>query len=418
MPALPVEVVEIILSFLLPHPLELCNNNKNLLDKPTARTVANCGLVCRAWLTPSRRVLFYRTQITLAKAHRFEQLVLPSNRAAKGKNASLSNLKALSILPFIRELELVTGLAENRWMHTVFEPRISAFLTERVYSLVLHARGWADKDKTIPLPPTKGFTRLTRLELRGAWNVKLADVLQCIAAFPVLRELVVAPEQALQVHGTDDVGVLCVPPATLKKAAFIYMPSQPVFDWISRSGVSQQLEDLQFTFPERILSLSLQYACASLEFIARQGPALRTLGVHFSSKADYFAPHEPAWGNIDPVSQRLHDTALGTRFLQSNTRLETLHLLGPSHLICDFLRLALASQTSLHTLIFTPPPLWLRECTQLDELFSSENARALQCIVLERVWTLDIVRVKDSLPLSVARGVLEVRVHEHGALLF
>ncbi|KAF7307816.1 hypothetical protein MKEN_01141700 [Mycena kentingensis (nom. inval.)] len=437
MPVLPVELVQLILSFIPPRCLEP-NNSQNYLSQPVASTVAACGLVCRSWLSASRRILFHRTRIPLKKAHLFEKLISPPGKLRQNNN---DETPLATFLPYIRELHIGPGLGENRWMLSVFRDRISPLLQHGLVTMILEASHWAEQDKIIPLPPVTQFTRLTRFELRGAWPVRLQEVLCCISGLPVLEELIIAsfrcfqdaPSSARKRRGSSliDAKTPPAPPTTLRKLGLIYMTSYPIFRWIFNSGVRLQLEVLQFTFPGTIrnaTSLAIAYARDALALVARHQATLQSLGLRFRSSANFGYDELEDWDAIrtDAGYDRIFaEPNPCTKFLHAHRKLRRLHLEAKAPILIRFLRQALEGANclpGLRELILSMPTLYDPECALIDSLLCSqpEKLQGLEHVVLEPEHCSDLDASRLKLPLSIARGeyFLEARVPRQDSELF
>ncbi|KAJ6580059.1 hypothetical protein DFH09DRAFT_1275777 [Mycena vulgaris] len=95
MPPVPGELVDLIISSLLPTTLEPRNEDVNYLDGSLAVVVGKCALVCMDWVPSSRRALFYRIHIRQDSVYGLAKLF---NRPQR-----------LTFLRFIRELN--SGMA-------------------------------------------------------------------------------------------------------------------------------------------------------------------------------------------------------------------------------------------------------------------------------------------------------------------
>ncbi|KAJ6540062.1 hypothetical protein DFH09DRAFT_1175951, partial [Mycena vulgaris] len=170
MPRVAAELVDLIVSFLHPTPLQSGNGNGNFLDRSTATNVAKCGLVCREWAPSSRRVLFYRVHVWQLNAHALAELFKKPQR--------------LTFLPYIRELQFHRPWTiKNRWWTTILL-RIAKHLSWSVYSVLLSAHS-GHYSYMLPCPQLPGITHLDIVADRST----LAEILRCVTSFPALKTL-------------------------------------------------------------------------------------------------------------------------------------------------------------------------------------------------------------------------------------
>ncbi|KAJ7486771.1 hypothetical protein FB451DRAFT_1228008 [Mycena latifolia] len=287
MPPLPPELVDLIISSLHPIPLKRGNGDGNFLYGSAARVVGKFALVCRAWVPSSRRVLFYRVHIRSITAYPFAKLFYRAQR--------------LTFLPFIRELVFGGGIAENRWMHTVF-PRIAKHLPSSIHTLVL-----AVSDKLVhglPCPPLRSTTCLEIVT--QFTSIAIAEVIACLASFPALEEAKIWLADSTS-SGSD----MRLPPTTLGVAESLRSLDlrcsagiEPLLAWIQTTGPAISTLALSFTrHPETHKSIK----CA-LQYIDSLGPSLTSLSLVVD----------------DPFS--IHDfyPEFPKGFLMRNTRLQAL----------------------------------------------------------------------------------------------
>ncbi|KAJ7626039.1 hypothetical protein FB45DRAFT_1030354 [Roridomyces roridus] len=201
MSALAPELIDLILSHL--HPLSTTpSKSENVLDKEAAHNVGKCAGV-RKWAAHG-----------LAKLFRTPQ--------------------RLTFLPFIRVLDLCGGLAEDRWMLTVF-PKISKHLpTSIITSLVLQYGNFLFFG--LHSFPQFDLPGLTHLQIGGHNMPDLAAVVQFVASWPELVSLKLCPESEDWGKGTLPVAGSSAP-ATLRHLEFRCAQMGPVLEWIQESHV-------------------------------------------------------------------------------------------------------------------------------------------------------------------------------------
>ncbi|KAJ6514600.1 hypothetical protein DFH09DRAFT_253770 [Mycena vulgaris] len=194
MPRVAAELIDLIISFLHPIPLQSGNGDGNFLDRSTATNVAKCGLVCREWVPSSRRVLFYRVHVRRRNADAFVKL--------------FKKPQHLTFLPYIRELQFhLSGIVKNRWWTTILL-RLAKHLSWSVYSGLLSARS-GHYPYMLPCRQLPGITHLDIVADRST----PAEIMRCVASFPSLETLkvriwpwnqsaLVVPDEPLQLAKT------------------------------------------------------------------------------------------------------------------------------------------------------------------------------------------------------------------------
>ncbi|KAJ7741174.1 hypothetical protein DFH07DRAFT_59209 [Mycena maculata] len=258
MPRVPAELVDLIISFLHPHPLRCGNGIGNFLDKAVARNVGLCGLVCRAWAPSSRRVLFYRVHVRQYTAHAFAKLFRKPQH--------------LTFLPFIRELEFRNGIAENSWMNTVL-PKITKHLHPS--TLVLSA-GSAHFDTL----PRLHLRTITRLEIVN-FPLDSTDAIEFIASFPALEGLKVWLEN--EWRSTE------LPQATLRPAESLRcldLKSTEMGSFLGWfQGCRAAISTLRLCHPSSMRTTPESFR-STAEYIESLGPSLTSLTI----KVDFEGP--------------------------------------------------------------------------------------------------------------------------------
>ncbi|KAJ7221373.1 hypothetical protein GGX14DRAFT_429520 [Mycena pura] len=396
---IPLELVELIISFLHPGSLNPLNGDGNFLNKSSASTTAKCALVCRAWLPPSRRILFYRVHIGQSKAYGFARLFTRPDR--------------LTFLPFIREVAFQHGIAEHTWMQSVFKRKLAKHFPPSVKTLVF--KGFSSRKPTPEALHCTAFTGITRFELRGSWNLALSEAVKCIASFPVLEVLEV--KLVLELDQTRLPAAADQPAATLRSATFVGRGAQPVVAWVQASGV-----------PVTALRFSVTDMVSIVQYTAQQGPLLSSLSLAFGPNLD----------------ERGHPLLLRD-FLKHNTRLKTLTIRASPAQIVSIIssainRHALPELEVLRIIVQEPitqndlaaQPFWR---TYYDEAPREPHYRELDRLlephaVLRRLIVTHLplygptelrareseleASVMEAMPLCVARGVVEVDTEPEG----
>ncbi|KAJ7448379.1 hypothetical protein FB451DRAFT_1289156 [Mycena latifolia] len=286
MPALAAELVDLIISWLLPIPLQAGNDEENFLDKSTAADVGTCALVCRSWVPSSRRALFYRVHVARHTADAFAKL-----------------LSSPTFLPFIRELEFREEFAKTPWINTVF-PFIATHLSPSIRTVVLSLEDKAPR----PLPPCPVIHAITHLVIQHKYAPILTDIVACLASFPALEVLKLWLGNSTPSHA----GNMVLPrelPATLSSLRSFdirYRPDmEPLLTLIQQSC---PIEALALSFPRHPPSAdSFRYL---FQYIETLGPSLTSLSIAF----DDLAWHE----SLLPSFPR--------NFLSRNNRLQALSI--------------------------------------------------------------------------------------------
>ncbi|KAF7321053.1 hypothetical protein HMN09_00192600 [Mycena chlorophos] len=264
-PVLPLELVDLILSnFRILAPLASIDT-VNPPDQAAAKVLGRCALVCRAWVPPSRRLLFHRLTITRTTAHAFACL-FPSARSRK-------SVAVVTFLPFVREIVLDGPIAEDRWLHTVFLAKLIEHLpTSLISTLSLRGLSTPWDEYACGLPSRDVLVNVTHLELCGKW--KLAETIGFIASFSLLEDLTVESTGTLDAFSPELDSL--PPPSTLRRATFRQHRCRPIFNWMQQRRPSG-LEALHFTLPDQ--RIAEPFIVDALEYIAAQGPSLKSLGL-------------------------------------------------------------------------------------------------------------------------------------------
>lgn len=250
------ELVDLIMSFLHPTPLICGNGEENFLDRSTAVTAGSCGLVCRAWVPSSRRILFYRVKISQDTAYRFATLLKRPNR--------------LTFLPFIRELVFAHGIVEHRWMTTVL-PKIVQHLPNAIYMLGYDIRFHRTPDNVLPCPKLLGITHLNISDMTAP---NLAEVVYCIASFPALQALKLWVYEWSEIELPEDPPA---PPDTLCSMDLNFPDIRPFLVWTHRKRIP--ISTLALFFPEPVTEEGeLEYAA---QYIDSLGTSLTSLSIGF-----------------------------------------------------------------------------------------------------------------------------------------
>ncbi|KAK7042156.1 hypothetical protein R3P38DRAFT_2510944 [Favolaschia claudopus] len=290
MPAIfATEIIELILAFLDPTAL-ICGRpgGKNSLDRETAVTLGRCGLVCRAWVAPSRRLLFFRVYVSLHTAYTFAQF--------------FKKLNLVTFLPFIRELVFDRDIVEHRWMTTVL-PKLIPHLPDQVYSLEYRLRRRRTPETPLPRPKLSGITHLV---ISDIYEPALADIITCIANFPALSYL------KLWVYNWGDTSLPIVPapPTNLRSLDLNFCHLQLFLAWLQPHGL--RISSLLLFFPDSTFAREPPELDGPLSFIQSLGVSLTSLTLGF----------EETW---DGDVNKLADPS----FLVHNTKLHTLSLQSP-----------------------------------------------------------------------------------------
>ncbi|KAJ6511680.1 hypothetical protein DFH09DRAFT_1198266 [Mycena vulgaris] len=288
-PPFAAELVDLIISFLHPIPLQCGNADGNFLDKNVAAAVGRCALVCRGWVPSSRRILFYRVRVGLTTACAFAKFVKRAGRC--------------SFLPFIRELEFMDRLAEDRWMITVL-PKLAKLLPLAIHTVILSVAGDNSRPKDYALPQSP-FRAITHLEIlsRAVDQPKLVDIVKCVASLPRLEALrfwmgdwgdTTLPDEVLR------------PAETLRSLDLRCHDTSPLLAWLRESSVV--ISTLAVYIPSHPMCRESCQCLYAARYIEDLGQSLTSLSLGF----DHL------------VSGRYLNVSVG--FLQRNTRLRSLSI--------------------------------------------------------------------------------------------
>jgi hypothetical protein len=389
MPAIPIELVDIIVSFLPPIPF-ICK--KNDLDKIAAAHVGKCGLVCRAWVPSSRRVLFYRINVRLVTAYRFAKL--------------FQRPQCITFLPFIRELEFRDSIAQHSWMATVL-PKIVKHLPSSIRSLVFEGR-WVGFAVGALVPPSLGG--ITHFELVGPWEVRLSDALKCIASFPMLEELKVWLSHSLDGAALPNPGVQ--PPETLRSLNLKGLATEPLLVWIQESRVI--ISELHLSFPTSATSHAFMQAIT--RYIGGLGPSLASLSLIFGTRSTHNVPlHSMSLSLVACIAVLIRVIAFSDGFLKRNTRLHALYIEAtPNQTLSLLKRTSLPPRLeSLRIFFQTKPqtvPIWLEVDRMLESILSVRAVR-LELAHFEVMAAASVPMDRTSVisamfPLCMTRGIM------------
>ncbi|KAJ7184660.1 hypothetical protein C8R46DRAFT_1186020 [Mycena filopes] len=369
MPHLAAELVDSIISFLHPHSLQHGLGTANFLDKSTAKAVAKCALVCRAWVSSSRRVLFYRMHVVKLTAHGLAKLFKKPQR--------------LTFLPFVRELEFSGDIAEDRWMSTVF-PRIAKHLLPTIHTLVL-AKRWSGGQPPPSFLPL-ALSGVTHFELVGAWSLKLSDTIRVIIAFSTLQTLKVWLESDwVDVTLPEDTHP---PPETLRALDLRGNAMGALFSWIQRKpGASLPVEMLDLHFPYYTHEDSIHSA---VHYIHSLGQVLQSLALNL----DF-------WTRV-PANLEL---------LPTNTRLRALSIHAPPPVT-----LALVKKISLPLQLETLTISVIKKYDGMHEMWK-EVDRAVAPAPIRRLRIVhhegtNEAQMLKAFPLCVAQGMVVTQIEE------
>lgn len=260
-----VEIVDLFLSFLHSTPLMRGNGEKNYVDKSTAVTVGRCGLVCRSWVSSSRRVLFYRVE-------------LHESAGRKRFTDVLENHDYVTFWPFVRELVFATSIFEGSWIATVL-PRILESFPPSLYLLRFDIGSERTFDHSLPCTNLLG---ITHLEICNVTAFTHREVFHCIASFPVLQALKLWVSTWRETASSDDPPA---PPKTLRSLDLNFPDFEPILSWINRGGVPVSSLALYFDVPldendEPDYEGNLDYAA---EYIESLGTSLERLSLRFDA---------------------------------------------------------------------------------------------------------------------------------------
>jgi hypothetical protein len=311
MALIPVELVDLIMSSLI-HPIQLKpgNGEKNFLDRHTVVTLGNCAMVCRLWVSSSRRVLFYRIRISQNSVPRLVDLFHVPHR--------------LTFLPFVRELQVLYRRAENGSMHAVLE-RIAKHLPS-IRTLVLSVPDllW----EQLRWPP---LTAITRLEIEHRYSPVIADIVRCLESFPALEAAKIwLGEPGTMTLPMDPLSL----PESLRSLDLRYAPGlEPLLGWIETN--SGAISALRLCFPSRTTQAHLYHAA---EYIETLGPSLTSLSLVFSWSNPLFGKYLRRFG-VSTVSS-LPAVDVPAQFLQRNVNLEMLSLHGTASQVVSLLKKA------------------------------------------------------------------------------
>ncbi|KAJ7080453.1 hypothetical protein C8R44DRAFT_824252 [Mycena epipterygia] len=382
----PAELVDLVISFLHPIPLKCGNGDDNYLKKPAATAVANCGLVCRAWVPSSRRILFYRIYIVQTTAYGIAKLFKKPER--------------LTFIPFIRELALAAGIVEHRWMSTVF-PKIVDQLPSTVHFLHLAIQNHRPPSNLLPRPK---FAALTHLEILDIGSPTLAEVIDCVASFPVLEVL------KLWVRDGWSDTTLPETPAyaakTLRSLDLSCWGMGPFLAWIRASDVAISALKLYFPGnPDEEDDETDEFQRAA-EYIDSLGASLTSLTLDFD------------W-ELDPVS-------LDREFLKVNTQLRELSLqAAATDALSLLMRIHLPPSLESITMVVDSYAALRDSWSDLDSLIGPlVSVRrlvivyicdSLDEVLLHQYKEGNSERIVEALPWCIAQGIVvdDVAQDEH-----
>ncbi|KAF7332870.1 hypothetical protein MVEN_02392000 [Mycena venus] len=338
-------------------------------------------VVCRAWVPSSRRVLFYRVHVKLNTAHAFAKL--------------LRRPEKLTFLPFIRELEFLGGLAENRWMTTVL-PKIAKHIPPLIRAVILNFS--YHSSYSFIRPP---FDAITRLEIMHRLpRLKFDDVINCITSFSTLEVLRLWMEEWADTAVPEQSPP---PPATLRyldlRCNSNHLP--PFLEWMT-SGPAE-ITTLLLHIPS-----SEANCLASLrQYIGSLSRSLRTLRLSFSHQNWPRDSIASAFVDLLRLNTQLHALTIRSAQNHAISLLQSMHL-PPS--VQSITMVVPASPPFLHTLL---PP---KDMPTLDSRMASLGRLREFRIMYFRDFVLaettrQLESVKDridvsELPGCVARGIL------------
>ncbi|KAJ7625978.1 hypothetical protein FB45DRAFT_1060556 [Roridomyces roridus] len=300
MPSLAAELLDLILSYLCPYPLAP-GLDSNCLDKETARNLATCALVCKAWLPGSRRILFYRLCIRKVTVHTFATFFKKRNPGPKER---------LTYLSHVRELEFRDASAEDPWVFTVFTKKIAQYLPAPC-ALVLRYNFPPSGE----LMPKLDLTALTHLKvLSRDCAPDIGATIRLIAGCPKLEALALRNDRDRSRDLTEALTAL-KPAATLRHLDLKDQNLAPFLQWMQGPG------------PQSRSSGST--ASSLLEYVGNLAPTLRRLELAFGCSnlpapaidAGFFTSHH-----------RLEHLTIQTGHAQIETLLSKVEL--PASLLC------------------------------------------------------------------------------------
>ncbi|KAJ7453337.1 hypothetical protein B0H11DRAFT_2201051 [Mycena galericulata] len=314
MPAIAAELVDLIISFLHPVPLERGNSEENYLSHDAAANVGKCALVCRAWVPSSRRVLFYRVHVRQYTAHGFAKLFRRPQR--------------LTFLPFIRELEFRSGIPQDRWMKSVL-PRITKHLPPSVNTVGLNFN-IGSPPNSFPRINLSTIANLEILTGGRALTLDLSAVVEFVASFPKLEGLNIWAWGWRSTELPDTVQALR--PAETLCCLDLTGPDMGCFlGWLQGNRVAVSTLRLSDTWNE----MSTASFKSAVDYIRSRGSSLTSLALTI----DLWRPR------ID-----FRDSALDG-FLNQNTRLQTLSIrVDPTQTVAILKKARLSSSLESITL--------------------------------------------------------------------
>ncbi|KAJ6540006.1 hypothetical protein DFH09DRAFT_1175859 [Mycena vulgaris] len=382
------ELVDLIISFLHPIPLQSGNGNGNFLERLTATDVANCGLVCREWVPSSGRVLFYRVHVRRLNAHALAKLFRKPQH--------------LTFLPHIRELQFNhSGIVKNRWWTTILL-RIAKHLSWSIYSVLLSVRS-GDYPFMLPCPQLSGLTHLDIVADRST----PAETMRCVASFPSLETLKVTiwswnwtawvvPDEPLQLA------------KTLHSLDLKCYDVQHFLSWIQSTNVHVSTLKLyvRWDWGDSVEAWAEAWVCA-VSYIQDCGSSLTSLSLTFLEYSEI--------------------QAVTNDFLRWNTHLRELTIQADVAAAAPLLtRISLPPSLQIITLVIPAfAPLSQQASPALDlAIASRDSVRRLRVIYFgdytsEEVDRLDSnldeirARVLHRLPLCAARDIVTESVARH-----
>lgn len=154
-----------------------------VLDLSDTNSLANCSLVCKSWLPATRYRVFNSRKIPIDPNN-----VVAFSEVLKSPHCTISSV--------IHSISLHTHDRDSSWITGILLPAL-ALRNVAILFLIIDTHGWQWSRQRAAII-SAGFPRLVRLEITSFWFADLTDIIEFIASFNLLEELL------LYGYGLDD----------------------------------------------------------------------------------------------------------------------------------------------------------------------------------------------------------------------